>query len=254
MGWKARVNKISILLQDAFFLSGAKASVSKCNALTIGIVLRRSAGVLLGRIHCQSGSGCCRRFRFGCLGPARSPRSLKRFIPNRSLDFGEIARLCHAACFSPSRRRSGLRRGVARSRMRTEAGKMPESLIFLTENSPGVSNDRFGFIPNRSSGSGEIARLCPAACFPSAEGVAGNRMRTASPDAESGGTRGFMLSCRDILGGRLFRDVPRQGWDKGGLSRLRVCFCAGWRCFRVPENRAGETGLGGIARRSEFGE
>ena len=64
--------------------------------------------------------------------------------PNRSLDFGEIARLCHAACFSPSRRRSGLRRGVARNRMRTEAGKMPESLIFLTENSPGVSNDRFG--------------------------------------------------------------------------------------------------------------
>ena len=188
MGWKARVNKISILLQDAFFLSGAKATVSKCNVLTIGIVLRRSAGVLLGRIHCQSGSGCCRRFRFGCLGPARSPRSLKRFIPNRS------------------------------------------------------------------SGSGEIARLCHAACFPSAEGVAGNRMRTASPDAESGGTRGFMLSCRDILGGRLFRDVPRQGWDKGGLSRLRVCSCAGWRCFRVPENRAGETGLGGIARRSEFGE
>ena len=30
--------------------------------------------------------------------------------------------------------------------MRTEAGKMPESLIFLTENSPGVSNDRFGII------------------------------------------------------------------------------------------------------------
>ncbi len=24
---------------------------------------------------------------------------------------------------------------------------MPESLIFLTENSPGVSNDRFGFMP-----------------------------------------------------------------------------------------------------------
>ena len=68
------------------------------------------------------------------------------FIPNRSLDFGEIARLCQAACFSPSRRRSGLRRGVARNRMRTEAGKMPESLIFLTENSPGVSNDRFGIM------------------------------------------------------------------------------------------------------------
>ena len=33
-----------------------------------------------------------------------------KFNPNRSLDFGEIARLCHAACFSPSRRRSGLRR------------------------------------------------------------------------------------------------------------------------------------------------
>ena len=33
---------------------------------------------------------------------------------NRSLDIGEIARLCHAACFWPSRRRSGLRRGVAR--------------------------------------------------------------------------------------------------------------------------------------------
>ena len=49
--------------------------------------------------------------------------------PNRSLDIGEIARLCHAACFWPSRRRSGLRRGVARNRMRTEAGKMPESLI-----------------------------------------------------------------------------------------------------------------------------
>ena len=31
------------------------------------------------------------------------------FNPNRSLGFGQIARLCHAACFSPSRRRSGLR-------------------------------------------------------------------------------------------------------------------------------------------------
>ena len=67
------------------------------------------------------------------------------FNPNRSLDFGEIARLCHAACFSPSRRRSGLRRGVARNRMRTEAGKMPECLIFLIRNGLGVSNDRFGF-------------------------------------------------------------------------------------------------------------
>ena len=69
-------------------------------------------------------------------------------IPNRSLDIGEIARLCHAACFSPSRRRSGLRRGVARNRMRTEAGKMPESLISPIRNGHGVSNDRFGLIPN----------------------------------------------------------------------------------------------------------
>ena len=63
---------------------------------------------------------------------------------NRSLDFGEIARLCHAACFWPSRRRSGLRRGVARSKMRTEAGKMPGSLIFSIRNGHGVSDDRFG--------------------------------------------------------------------------------------------------------------
>ena len=67
------------------------------------------------------------------------------FNPNRSLGFGQIARLCHAACFSPSRRRSGLRRGVARIRMRTEAGKMPESLTFPIKNGLGVSNDRFGF-------------------------------------------------------------------------------------------------------------
>ena len=92
--------------------------------------------------------------------PRLSSNSLN---PNRSLDFGEIARLCHAACFSPSRRRSGLRRGVARNRMRTEAGKMPESLIFLTENSPGVSNDRFGLNRTREprpSNSGK-AKPCP---------------------------------------------------------------------------------------------
>ena len=40
---------------------------------------------------------------------------------------------------------SGLRRGVARNRMRTEAGKMPESLISPIRNGHGVSNDRFGF-------------------------------------------------------------------------------------------------------------
>ncbi len=64
--------------------------------------------------------------------------------PNRSSDFGKIARLCHAACFSPSRRRSGLPRGVARNRMRTKAGKMPESLISPIRNGHGVSDDRFG--------------------------------------------------------------------------------------------------------------
>ena len=72
---------------------------------------------------------------------------LRTFNPNRSLDFGEIARLCHAACFSLSRRRSGLRRGVARNRMRTEAGKMPESLTFPIKNGLGASNDRFGLKP-----------------------------------------------------------------------------------------------------------
>ena len=69
--------------------------------------------------------------------------------PNWSLDFGKIARLCHAACFWPSRRRSGLRRGVARNRMRTEAGKMPGSLISPIRNGHGVSNDRFGINSNK---------------------------------------------------------------------------------------------------------
>ena len=64
--------------------------------------------------------------------------------------------MCHAACFSPSRRRSGLRRGVARNRMRTEAGKMPECLIFLIRNGLGVSNDRFGL--NRSR-HGDVALI-----------------------------------------------------------------------------------------------
>ena len=42
---------------------------------------------------------------------------------------------------------SGLAEGVARNRMRTEAGKMPESLIFPIRNGLGVSNDRFGIKP-----------------------------------------------------------------------------------------------------------
>ena len=75
--------------------------------------------------------------------------------PNRSSDFGKTARLCHAACFPPSRRRSGLRRGVARNRMRTKAGKMPESLSSPIRNGHGVSDDRFGLnnTPGRISAS-----------------------------------------------------------------------------------------------------
>ena len=79
------------------------------------------------------------------------------FIPNRSLDIGEIARLCHAACFWPSRRRSGLRRGVGRNRMRTETGKMPGSLISPIGNGFGVSNDRFGFIASMPTDNSGIA-------------------------------------------------------------------------------------------------
>ncbi len=71
-------------------------------------------------------------------------QSVLGFNPNRSSDFGKTARLCHAACFPPSRRRSGLHRGVARNRMRTKAGKMPESLISPIRNGHGVSDDRFG--------------------------------------------------------------------------------------------------------------
>ena len=87
-----------------------------------------------------------------------------RFNPNRSLDFGEIARLCQAACFWPSRRRSGLRRGVARNRMRTEAGKMPESHIFPIRNGHGVSNDRFGFkdsLDGEYINASEVLRIPP---------------------------------------------------------------------------------------------
>ena len=67
------------------------------------------------------------------------------FNPKRSSDFGEIARLCHASCFRLSRRRSGLRQGVARSRIRTKAGEMPECLISPIGNRLGVPDDRFGF-------------------------------------------------------------------------------------------------------------
>ena len=86
----------------------------------------------------------------------------RSFNPNRSLDIGEIARLCHAACFSPSRRRSGLRRGVARNRMRTEAGKMPESLISPIRNGHGVSNDRFGFNEDLHFSDRSLKKFVPA--------------------------------------------------------------------------------------------
>ena len=55
------------------------------------------------------------------------------FIPNRSLDFGWIARLWLEACFSVCRRRSGLRRGKTESKTQAEAGKMPKSFS-LEEN------------------------------------------------------------------------------------------------------------------------
>ena len=63
--------------------------------------------------------------------------------------FGERGRL--PACPRPG----PLRRSVARSWMRTEAGKMPENLIFPIGNGLGVPNDRFGFMPRRSRGSGQ---------------------------------------------------------------------------------------------------
>ena len=93
-----------------------------------------------------------------CRKMKRSSFNVLFFLnPNRSLDFGEIARLCHAACFWPSRRRSGLRRGVARNRMRTEAGKMPECLIFPIRNGLGVSNDRFGLKKTKLLKNGEVS-------------------------------------------------------------------------------------------------
>lgn len=51
-----------------------------------------------------------------------------------------------ATCISPSRRRSGSGRGVARNRMRAEARKMPKSLVCETGNGLGGSDDRFGIM------------------------------------------------------------------------------------------------------------
>ena len=119
--------------------------------------------------------------------PPKTESSKLPFIPNRSLDFGEIARLCHAACFSPSRRRSGLRRGVARIRMRTEAGKMPESLTFPIKNGLGVSNDRFGFMQNPSKKIPEATAHCrpfrnlPSSFQPRAEAAPPERTRRNRP-------------------------------------------------------------------------
>ena len=58
--------------------------------------------------------------------------------------------------------------------MRTEAGKMPESLILPIGNESGVSNDRFGFNPNRPLGFWGIFRLCQQDASGLAEGLAGH--------------------------------------------------------------------------------
>ena len=85
---------------------------------------------------------------FGRVNPNRS--SDFGLNPNRSLDFGE------------------------RNRMRTEAGKMPECLIFPIRNGHGVSNDRFGLKWRRSFSCMVLCFLCcqwrlrkrfPTSCF-----------------------------------------------------------------------------------------
>ena len=66
---------------------------------------------------------------------------------------------------------SRLAEGVARNRMRTEAGKMPESLISPIRNGHGVSHDRFGFKipchPEKMDFQGAIPEIClPARAGP----------------------------------------------------------------------------------------
>ena len=57
--------------------------------------------------------------------------------PNRSSDFREIARLCHAACFWPSRRRSE-EQDAGRS------GQDARKHHFRHRKRPGESDGRFG--------------------------------------------------------------------------------------------------------------
>ena len=104
--------------------------------------------------------------------------------------------MCHAACFSPSRRRSGLRRGVARNRMRTEAGKMPECLIFLIRNGLGVSNDRFGFT---------LSDYCTC--------------RTETQKAAPISRRGPVMKTKSFLLSNRF--LCRSGWNSRRSSRYR---------------------------------
>ena len=50
-------------------------------------------------------------------------------LPGSPSRLGLIVRSGHEECLPTSRRRSGPRRGAARSKMRTEASKMPQSVI-----------------------------------------------------------------------------------------------------------------------------
>ena len=68
---------------------------------------------------------------------------------------------------------SGLAEGVAGSRMRTEAGKMPGSLIFPIRNGHGVSNDRFGVTQIGHQTSGRLPACAMQHASRLAEGVAG---------------------------------------------------------------------------------
>ena len=136
--------------------------------------------------------------------------------PDRSLDFGEIARLCHAACFWPGRRRSGLRRGVARNRRRTEAGKMPESLISPIRNGHGESDDRFGL---KLSCHEKFARLdaedivsCHARSG-MAHGAVLDGLRTGCLDARGlvcAGVSSCGLACFQGRTGGLYAERPLQ--------------------------------------------
>ena len=73
------------------------------------------------------------------------------FQSESGIRLGEVVRLRQAAGFSFSRRRSGLRRGVARNRMRTEAGKMPERLFFPIRTDTAFGLNLHGIILRKAS-------------------------------------------------------------------------------------------------------